>query len=108
MVNSKTMWDARSAFVDTSGYGSGPIEGIFEHFPSAARQREAVGRVEVLGDASYAFWSLNRNDEVVAVLDQLGTLHLQKGEPADLMRIFTASRRSLAATIGQALGVILK
>lgn len=108
MVNSKTTWDARSAFADTSGYGSGPIERIFDHFPSAARQREAIGRVAVLGDASYAFWSLNRNDDVVAVLDQWGMLHLQKGEPADLMKIFTTNRRSLAATIGQSLGGILK
>lgn len=108
MVNSKSMWDARSAFVDTSGYGSGPIESIFDNFPSAARQREAIGRVAVLGDASYAFWSLNRNDDVVAVLDQRGMLHLPKGEPADLMGIFTANGRSLAATIGHALGGILK
>lgn len=108
MVNSKNTWDARSAFVDTSGYGGGPIESLFARFPSAARQREAAERPAALQDASAGFWSLNRNGVAVAVLDQWGLLHLQEGEPTDLMRQFMANQRSLSATIGQSLGEILK
>lgn len=108
MVNSKSTWDARSAYLDGSGYGGGPIESIFTHFPTAAKQREMVGQVAVLGDAAYGFWSLNRNNEVVAVLDQWGLLHMPKGEPVDLMEVFTANRRSLIATVGQTLGVTMK
>lgn len=108
MVNSKSTWDARSAFVDSSGYGGGPTESLFDRFPSAGIQREAVGSVAVLGDASYGFWSLSRNHEVVAVLDQWGLLHLQKGQPVDLMKIFIANGRSLSATVGQSLGGVLK
>lgn len=108
MVNSRLIWDARSAFEDTSGYGGGPIESIFTDFPTAARQREAIGRVAFLGDPSYAFWSILRDGKVMAVLDQEGMLHLKRCEPVDLMRIFRDNKRSLTATVGQALGGILK
>lgn len=108
MVNSRSIWDARSAYEDTSGYGGGPIESIFTDFPTAARQRKAIGRVDFLGDASYAFWSILRDGDVVALLDQEGMLHLKRREPVDLMRIYTDNKRSLTATIGQALGRILK
>lgn len=107
MVNSKNTWDARSAFVDTSGYGGGPIESLFDQFPSAARQRKTAGSPAGLGDEAAKFWSLNRNGVPVAVLDQWGLLHQQKGEPVDLMRHFMANHRSLSATIGQSLGNIL-
>jgi hypothetical protein len=109
MVNAKATWDARSAFVDTAGYGGGTVETVFDDFPSAARRRETAGRVAVLGNAAYAFWSLNRNEEAVAVLDEWGWLHHRKNTQAvDLMQIYKASGRSLTASVGQSLGGILK
>ncbi|MGW6173679.1 TY-Chap2 family putative peptide chaperone [Arthrobacter sp. NPDC055138] len=108
MVNAKTDWNAWSAYVDTSGHGSGPAETVFSGYPTAEKQRIAVGRTAVLGDAAYGFWVLSRQGESVAVLDQWGLMHTRSDGPIDLMATYASAGRSLSATIGRTLGPILK
>ena len=56
-------WEARSGYVDTSGYGGGVRREWFDMFPGAAERLRSREREDFLSEPAYRFWFLVETDD---------------------------------------------
>jgi hypothetical protein len=103
-VDDGRRWDVRNEYLDVDGTGSPP--GALAGFPVAAeraRQRRPDGHRGAWGRR---FWGVSRDEEVVAVVETDGSVHVGR-QVLDLPTLYQASNRRLTATVAAALGTIL-
>ncbi len=95
--------ECRNGYVDTSGYGGGVWEQMFDAFP-AARERLSVSEPDdILGIAAYRFWFIRRGDNPVLALEaERGKAWDRAGREFDLMDMYRPHGRlwPVAGTVG--------
>ena len=104
MLNEREPWDARSAYYDSSGEGSGSVD--LSAFPSAANSIKVPRPNDPFGQPGYRFWCLGPGHASVAILDSDGGVHLRDKETS-LSDAYVRSGRSLTAAISMTLGAVL-
>ncbi|MGH3703464.1 MAG: hypothetical protein ACRDT9_02440 [Agromyces sp.] len=100
-LNDRHQWDARSEFLDTSGYGGG-ARGYLAGFPDARNAADGAKLIGIPGEPESHFWAVLRNGEPIAVMSINGMLYT--GEST--IELLPLYRRlgSVAAVVTQALG----
>ena len=87
-------WECRNGFLDTSGCeSSGTRRHLFEKFPSLQDREDLRKTVPFLGEYSYNYWFLIKNDDPLLCLDTNGIAHRRDGACRDLLALYMATRR---------------
>ena len=93
-------WDVRSGYHDTSGYGGGVRDHLFESFPAAAERLRVAHPDDLLDIAAYRFWFITRREQPVLAFETAGTVWTLAGETVDLMAAYNQADRNLAPVVG--------
>ena len=86
-------WECRNGYEDTSGYGGGKREHLFEAFPSLRKEDDLRQAEPFLGEYAYSFWFLQKNDIPIMCLDTSGLVYRTDGSSYDLRVMYKVNRR---------------
>lgn len=87
-------WECRNGYEDTSGYGVGKREHLFQHFPTIDDNDPYLREtIPFLDQFEYNFWFLLKDSTPVLCLDTNGVLHKKDGSKHDLAAIYKKKKR---------------
>lgn len=105
LINERHEWSAWNYCLDSSEFGAGDASFSLDDFPTAAEAVRLVRPDDLYGLPGYRYWGLFRGEELMAVLDTDGWVHL-KSERAGLAMAY-AKQRNLTLAIASVLGSVL-
>lgn len=100
------LWECRSGFFDTSGYGGGKRRDFFEKFPALASHPLPQRHPALQFDFAYYYWFLLRDQEPQLCLNTDGMVFTTSGAVHDLLPLYKQKRR-IWPLINKAAGSLL-
>ena len=92
-VGRRERWECRNGYEDTSGYGGGKRDYLFEKFPSLGKVDNLRNITQLLGEYAYNYWFLIKNDDPILCLDTNGEVYRQDGIRYNLTNLYKYKRR---------------
>ena len=86
-------WECRSGFLDSSGWGGGVREQLFETFDEARTRLECREKYDLSENPAYRFWFILREGEPVLCLETTGIVWNLNGESMELLRAYRKEKR---------------
>jgi hypothetical protein len=106
LINDRQRWDVRCAWEGDSLFHDSPTSHYLSKNPLAEFLLHTIPSLGVPGEPLNHLWALQRNDEVVALIDTGGRVVTDSGL-RELLPSYRAYNRSLTRVIGEALGDVL-
>ncbi len=86
-------WECRNGFCNTSGYGGGKRESLFNCFPDIGGDQAPKEVAEGKLSRAYDYWFLLRDSEPMLCVDTGGRLYKRDGNVHDLTAIYAKHKR---------------
>ena len=86
-------WECRSGYLDTSGWGGGRRESLFEAFPATQRHLDRRQESDLLGEPAYRFWFILRDGEPVLCLETTGLVWNLNGDSIEIVDEYRKVKR---------------
>jgi hypothetical protein len=100
-VFGRVKYECRNGCLDSSGgFGGGPREEYFEHFPAARTRLKVHETYDVLAEPAYRFWFLLKGDKPrVAIEAARGLAWDSEGRTTDLYAVYSAHHKIWPAVL---------
>lgn len=89
-------WECRNGCEDTSGYGGGARETLFDRFPGAAERLRVKEPDDLLDQPAYRFWFVLEDDRPVLAFEAMtGIAWTTSGREIDLLAKYRSSNNRI-------------